>query len=603
MSPNASNNTNTSTNSSNESPIQVMLRCDVCGHLVPEQNMEIHKVQRACRQSAQQQQQQQQHQDLPSLPQTPMQPQHRQQHHQPARPVGSAGNANLFGATAPFDSDDDWFQFQSRPLESNSYRNRSSDPPTAIASPVHPRSDETNNATAPMNMEWSSQDEPETFLPTGQPVRAMSRVPMDADGDDDEQKKRAARRESTGSVLQVGDVVDLVNSGGRATVGVARGSSSANDGVEIMEDADVEQQWPCPRCTLHNPGSTSVCEACNYSRQVVAGIDTSTTSSSSNHASAYASASANDGVRAADPVRRDRLVQDPFVDESQQNQQEQDQPSYMTSGALLGGVLGVAGAYLRGRPLGSAALHGAMNGAIGGAVLQEFVPSRTPPRDNRQRNNNSSRAANANVPPAAAAASASAATPDFSSPQQYRVMRNRDRNGRVTTTVYTSSSSSSSNMGTLGGGAGAGAGRNRRGNGRHFAGAGQGQEDPMLAYIMQAMANSPGGRFDMGGMGMGAMGGGDVDGMSYEQLLQRFGDGSENRGADEGTIRSLPSAAVHDPNKLPEDCRDCCICLEAFEAGGMRKTLPCLHGFHETCIDKWLRTNGACPICKHHIGH
>jgi hypothetical protein len=153
-------------------------------------------------------------------------------------------------------------------------------------------------------------------------------------------------------------------------------------------------------------------------------------------------------------------------------------------------------------------------------------------------------------------------------------------------------------MGGIGGGGGGG--RRRRGN--NGQGAGAGQEDPMLAYIMQAMANSPGGRFDMMAGG-GGMGGGDVDGMSYEQLLQRFGDGSENRGADEAIIRSLPSAAVLDPNKLPEDCRTCCICLEAFEAGGMRKTLPCLHGFHETCIDKWLRTNGACPICKHHIGN
>jgi hypothetical protein len=259
---------------------------------------------------------------------------------------------------------------------------------------------------------------------------------------------------------------------------------------------------------------------------------------------------------------------------------------------LLGGVLGVAGAYLRGRPLGSAALHGAMNGAIGGAVLQEFVPPpRTPPPRDNNRPRGSSRNANANttIPPAAAA---TAATPDISSPQQVRVVRHRDQNGRMTTTVYTSSPM----------GAGRGGRRGNR-NGRQVTG-GAGQEDPMLAYIMQAMANSPGGRFDMmgnGGAAMG-MGMGDVDGMSYEQLLQRFGDGSENRGADEGTIRSLPSAVVHDPDKLPEDCRTCCICLEAFEAGGMRKTLPCLHGFHQTCIDKWLRTNGACPICKHHIG-
>jgi hypothetical protein len=121
-------------------------------------------------------------------------------------------------------------------------------------------------------------------------------------------------------------------------------------------------------------------------------------------------------------------------------------------------------------------------------------------------------------------------------------------------------------------------------------------EDPMMAYIMQSMVNSPG--------GMGMLGGGanmNLDGMSYEQLLQRFGDGSENMGAEERDIRSLPSAVVHNPDKLPEDCRECAICLETFEAGIMRKTLPCLHGFHQACVDKWLRTNAVCPICKHRI--
>jgi hypothetical protein len=676
MTPAPSVNVN-SNDSSNDSPtIQVMLRCDVCGHLVPEQNMEIHRVQpRACRGGPNSRPNGgAQHPDLASLPasavaaaspaaavqtQTQTQPQHRA--HQPARPAvetssaaarpNAHANANLFGATAPpfdtspseelsgDDDDDDWFQFQSQSqssrLESNPNRNHHHHhhhhhsihtTPTAIASPVHPTNNDStltsnSTSTAPnmnTNMEWGStrsREEPETFLPTGQPVSAAAAVrrrgvPMNVDADDDDdddERKRVAvaRRESGGSVLQVGDVVDLVNSSGSRGRG---GSSSAaaaavrDDGmeveVEIIEDADVdaeaEQHWPCPRCTLHNPNTSSVCEACNYSRQSagaagIAAATGSTSSSSSSHpTNAYASA--NGAVRAADPVRRDRLVDDPFAEQQQQQQQpEQQQPaSYMTSGALLGGVLGVAGAYLRGRPLGSAALHGAMNGAIGGAVLQEFVPPppplprTTPPRgDTRQWGWDSSSTS--------AAATATAATPDFASPQQVRVVRNRDRNGRMTTTVYTSSS-------PLGG-------RRDNRNGRQVAGAGQ--EDPMLAYIMQAMANSPGGRFDMmgngGAMAMG-MGGQDLDGMSYEQLLQRFGDGSENRGADEGIIQSLPSAAVHDPDKLPEDCRTCCICLEAFEAGGMRKTLPCLHGFHQTCIDKWLRTNAACPICKHHIG-
>jgi E3 ubiquitin-protein ligase SDIR1 len=52
---------------------------------------------------------------------------------------------------------------------------------------------------------------------------------------------------------------------------------------------------------------------------------------------------------------------------------------------------------------------------------------------------------------------------------------------------------------------------------------------------------------------------------------------------------------------LPPAVRECSICLDAFVVGCSRKTLPCLHGFHEECIDRWLRTNGSCPICKHTV--
>ena len=40
--------------------------------------------------------------------------------------------------------------------------------------------------------------------------------------------------------------------------------------------------------------------------------------------------------------------------------------------------------------------------------------------------------------------------------------------------------------------------------------------------------------------------------MSYEQLLALLGDGTENRGADERTINSLPVSIVEDPERLPD---------------------------------------------------
>jgi len=91
------------------------------------------------------------------------------------------------------------------------------------------------------------------------------------------------------------------------------------------------------------------------------------------------------------------------------------------------------------------------------------------------------------------------------------------------------------------------------------------------------------------------------DGMSYEQLLEEFGDGSENKkGASRAKIDALPTTKIgrsQDLRKLEK----CSICIEEFQKGQRMKTLPCLHVFHDACIDKWLTFNATCPICKHVI--
>jgi hypothetical protein len=127
---------------------------------------------------------------------------------------------------------------------------------------------------------------------------------------------------------------------------------------------------------------------------------------------------------------------------------------------------------------------------------------------------------------------------------------------------------------------------------------GPGGVDPLLGFLMaNAMQNSP--QQQRHGM--------NIDGMSYEQLLEAFGDGSENRGADERTIASLPVSQVQqdfksdDDKAKDEDHATCSICLEKFKKGDSRMTLPCLHGFHDDCVSKWLRGNGTCPICKHPV--
>jgi hypothetical protein len=138
----------------------------------------------------------------------------------------------------------------------------------------------------------------------------------------------------------------------------------------------------------------------------------------------------------------------------------------------------------------------------------------------------------------------------------------------------------------------------------------QDTDDPMVAFIMRSMETSS--RLSRQAI---------VDGSnassnsmtSYDYFLHSTvggggGLGTQEkehaRAGSEQDIRSLPTAVTVsgvDPDQLPEDCRRCAICLDVFLPGSLRKTLPCWHGFHDVCVDQWLRANGACPICKHRI--
>lgn len=111
----------------------------------------------------------------------------------------------------------------------------------------------------------------------------------------------------------------------------------------------------------------------------------------------------------------------------------------------------------------------------------------------------------------------------------------------------------------------------------------------------------------------------DIDGMSYEQLLDRFEPGTSAAPAGRHLIDALPEQKFHARSVTSGDRTDttddieiiqmktesaeakCVVCLSDFEEGDTIKSLPCLHRFHSKCIDQWLKRSGDCPICKHKI--
>ncbi|CAK8570058.1 unnamed protein product [Lathyrus sativus] len=46
----------------------------------------------------------------------------------------------------------------------------------------------------------------------------------------------------------------------------------------------------------------------------------------------------------------------------------------------------------------------------------------------------------------------------------------------------------------------------------------------------------------------------------------------------------------------------CCICLAKYENNDELRELPCSHLFHKDCVDKWLKINALCPLCKSEVG-
>uniref|UniRef100_A0A5B7A3A7 RING-type domain-containing protein n=1 Tax=Davidia involucrata TaxID=16924 RepID=A0A5B7A3A7_DAVIN len=46
----------------------------------------------------------------------------------------------------------------------------------------------------------------------------------------------------------------------------------------------------------------------------------------------------------------------------------------------------------------------------------------------------------------------------------------------------------------------------------------------------------------------------------------------------------------------------CCICLAKYANNDELRELPCSHFFHKECVDKWLKINALCPLCKFEVG-
>ncbi|GFP81497.1 E3 ubiquitin-protein ligase at4g11680 [Phtheirospermum japonicum] len=104
-------------------------------------------------------------------------------------------------------------------------------------------------------------------------------------------------------------------------------------------------------------------------------------------------------------------------------------------------------------------------------------------------------------------------------------------------------------------------------------------------------------------------------------------DFAQNRGATQDSINSLPTykfkakknkssndkemgaaeggivaAGTEKERAISGEDAVCCICLAKYVNNDELRELPCSHFFHKECVDKWLKINASCPLCKAEVG-
>ncbi|XP_013410634.1 E3 ubiquitin-protein ligase Arkadia isoform X2 [Lingula anatina] len=91
---------------------------------------------------------------------------------------------------------------------------------------------------------------------------------------------------------------------------------------------------------------------------------------------------------------------------------------------------------------------------------------------------------------------------------------------------------------------------------------------------------------------------GPNDGNDYEELLdlaERLGD-VKKRGLSTEEISCLPTKSYSKTDEVEQ--RECHICMCDYTDGENLRILTCFHEFHAPCIDRWIKDNPTCPVCR-----
>ncbi|KAK6912670.1 Zinc finger, RING-type [Dillenia turbinata] len=77
---------------------------------------------------------------------------------------------------------------------------------------------------------------------------------------------------------------------------------------------------------------------------------------------------------------------------------------------------------------------------------------------------------------------------------------------------------------------------------------------------------------------------------------------AENRESNSSECGGVAAEGTEKERTISGEDAVCCICLGKYVNNDDLRELPCSHFFHKDCIDKWLKINAMCPLCKSEVG-
>ncbi|OMO98882.1 Zinc finger, RING-type [Corchorus capsularis] len=88
--------------------------------------------------------------------------------------------------------------------------------------------------------------------------------------------------------------------------------------------------------------------------------------------------------------------------------------------------------------------------------------------------------------------------------------------------------------------------------------------------------------------------------ISYDEIHDIYGE-VLSRGLSGDSLKKLPCHVILDEIRATQSIF-CIICLQDVKVGETARSLPkCQHSFHRACVDKWLRRQGSCPVCRQDV--